>query len=439
MAAHHFHIPVMGTGFTIDTPLRVARFGIDSVMSIVDDALVERVRRHYAQTSGVVIENIGLKAPDSRARRITAYLDLVALLLERQMNELRALPFAPGNDKTKYFELLPEDSMLRRRYLDCLEMPLGPARRTIEDDLTRAMTCGSADVNIMTKLDRPRYDDDGVMLDADHCDAKAALRGFAASRILGNLVLSAGMNPTLLGMLERFPDFYRDADGNVRKGVILKVSDYRSALVQGRFLAKKGIELLELRIESGLNCGGHAFATDGSLMGPILAELCDKRRELEETFAPAVHKYYEQKGMPFVGGPRTIRITVQGGIGNYGEARRMREHYGADATGWASPFLLVPEATALDQLTRDKLAAATERDLYLSNASPLGVPFNNLRGSSSERWTTAPISNSMWPFSRRMAVPISACSLSRRNFSSLSFNARALRLRSVTSRSVTSV
>ncbi len=40
---HAFHIPVMGTGFTIDTPLRVARFGISSVMSLADDALVEQI------------------------------------------------------------------------------------------------------------------------------------------------------------------------------------------------------------------------------------------------------------------------------------------------------------------------------------------------------------------------------------------------------------
>jgi hypothetical protein len=42
--------------------------------------------------------------------------------------------------------------------------------------------------------------------------------------------------------------------------------------------------------------------------------------------------------------------------------------------------------TLMDEATRDQLAAATEDDLYVSNASPLGVQFNNLRGSSSEEW-----------------------------------------------------
>ena len=36
-ATHTFHIPVMGTGFTIDTPLKVARYGVSSVIQIVDD------------------------------------------------------------------------------------------------------------------------------------------------------------------------------------------------------------------------------------------------------------------------------------------------------------------------------------------------------------------------------------------------------------------
>ena len=40
MSLHSFHIPVMGLGFTIDTPLKVAHYGIDSVISIVDDDLI---------------------------------------------------------------------------------------------------------------------------------------------------------------------------------------------------------------------------------------------------------------------------------------------------------------------------------------------------------------------------------------------------------------
>jgi len=195
-------------------------------------------------------------------------------------------------------------------------------------------------------------------------------------------VLSAGVNVTLFGALEDHRDFYRDAEGRIKKGVVLKVSDFRSAMVQGRLLAKKGIEVREYRIESGLNCGGHAFATEGVLLGPILEQFREARAELAG-FGKAVATYYEKRGWAFAGGPLPPRITVQGGIGTFGENRRLLEHYGVDGVGWATPFLLVPEATAVDDDTRARLAAATSADLYLSQASPFGLPLNNLRTSSS--------------------------------------------------------
>ena len=107
---HRFHVPVMGIGFTIDTPLRIGRLGISSVMSLVDDHLIERVRRHYLRDRGQAVDMIGAGEPDARARRITSWLDLVADLLDAQMTEVRAQPFAPGNDKSRYFELLPDDA-----------------------------------------------------------------------------------------------------------------------------------------------------------------------------------------------------------------------------------------------------------------------------------------------------------------------------------------
>jgi hypothetical protein len=391
---HTFHIPVMGTGFSIDTPLRVARFGIDSVMSLVDDALIERVRGHYCRSTGIPYVPIPRAGEDSRARRITAWLDLVAHLVAQQVGALKALPFAPDNDKAKYFEMLPDDSPLRRAYRAMCALPDGADKERLAAALRDGILPGSADVNIMTKLDRLRAGRRGALPELPEplaSDAKAALRGFARSRLDSNLVLSAGMNPTLLGYLETFPEFYRDAEGHARKGVILKVSDLRSALVQGKFLARKGIEVREFRIESGLNCGGHAFATDGELLGPILQQFREARASFHDVFGPLVRQYYEKKGRKYVGEPVPVRVTVQGGIGTFGEVRRLMEQYGVDATGWASPFLLVREATALDDRTRAQLAAATEADLYLSNASPLGVPFNNLRGSSSEVWTRARI------------------------------------------------
>ncbi|MBP6335040.1 MAG: hypothetical protein KA444_06155, partial [Bacteroidia bacterium] len=49
---HTFHIPVMGLGYTIDTPLKVARFGISSVISIIQDILLEQMREFYCTKNG---------------------------------------------------------------------------------------------------------------------------------------------------------------------------------------------------------------------------------------------------------------------------------------------------------------------------------------------------------------------------------------------------
>ncbi len=390
---HSFHIPVMGTGFTIDAPLRVARFGISSVISIVDDMLIDRIRRHYAKQHGLPDAAIPASHPDARAARITTYLDLVHDLVEEQLAAIKALPFESGNDKSLYFELLPESSPLKRRYLSYLALDAGPEKEALGAELTSAMRPGSIDCNIMTKLDPPSFDKEGQVRPPEFSDAKAALRGFALSKVRASIVMSAGINPSLYGYLESFPDFYRTGEEPPKKGVILKVSDFRSSMVQGRFLGKKGIEVREFRIESGLNCGGHAFAANGYLLGPILQEFSDSRDQFPEMFEPLIQTYFEKKGKtyPASGLNRRIPVTAQGGIGTFGEVRRLMEGYGMDATGWASPFLLVPEVTALDEETRKQLMEAREDDLYLSDFSPLGVAFNNLKNSGTHRWTEARI------------------------------------------------
>ena len=82
--------------------------------------------------------------------------------------------------------------------------------------------------------------------------------------------------------------------------------------------------------------------------------------------------------------PHAVRITAQGGIGTEREDKFVREYYGIDSTGWGSPFLLCPEATNVDEKTMQKLAAADEDDYYISDISPLGVSFNNIRDSESD-------------------------------------------------------
>src|SRR5690606_24195563 len=123
-----------------------------------------------------------------------------------------------------------------------------------------------------------------------------------------------GYNPRLYSYIEKFSDFFPDEKGNLKKKIILKVSDYRSALIQGKLLAKKGVWVSEFRIESGLNCGGHAFATDGLLLGPILEEFRNKKTELAQELFDICNKAIDAKGSnKFIEQP-TFRITVQGGI-----------------------------------------------------------------------------------------------------------------------------
>ncbi len=379
---HTFHIPVMGTGFTIDTPLKVARYGISSVISIVDDMLIEEVRRHYCAKEGLPYEPIGDKEEDSRARRITAYLNMVKQLVKEQVERLKKSLFVPGSEITRYYDLLPE-GLLKTAYRQMLGTKDPIEKSQLDTQLRQAAEPGSIDVNIMTKLDRDTYRS-GQKLPPEFSDALAALRGFAKSGLESGVVLSAGLNQRLYSYVAQFPDFFPDEEGRLRKKIILKVSDFRSAEIQGKFLAKKGLWVSEYRIESGLNCGGHAFATKGHLMGPILEEFKYKRERLREDLHEIYNKGLAGAGRPAAGTPHEMRVTVQGGIGTHQEDAFLLRYYQVDGTGWATPFLLVPEVANVDSEHLRKLCEAGEDDVYLSDSSPLGVPFWNLRSSASE-------------------------------------------------------
>jgi len=245
----------------------------------------------------------------------------------------------------------------------------------------------------MTKIDRDNYNKCGEIL-KDSSDAVAALRGYAKSNLTNSSVIfSAGMNPRLYNYLENCKEFDVNEDGGFTKKVIVKVSDYRSALIQGKYLAKKCIWVSEFRIESGLNCGGHAFATEGYLMGPILEEFKSKRQELVNTLFEIYNAALQKKSNRKFIFPPNIIFSVQGGIGTHEEDDFLHRHYNIESTGWGTPFLLVPEATTVDEDTLKLLCAAKERDVVLSGNSPLGVRFHYLKGTSAENEKLLRISN----------------------------------------------
>lgn len=372
----------MGTGFSIDTPMHVARYGIASVISLVDDELIEQMRGYHSNRLGMPYTKINGRDEDARARRITAYLDLVHDVVERQVEELQSTPFVPGSEISRYYEMLPECS-LKRDYQEMLACDVPEQRENLEQKLRESVQPGGIDVNIMTKLDRRPYRN-GQQAEQIDGDAMAALRGFAGSKVSSSVVFSAGLNTHLYGYLAEFPDFVPGEDGISKKTVTLKVSDYRSAWIQGRYLARHGIWVSEFRVESGLNCGGHAFATKGFLMGPILEEFKDKFDTLVEDLHKEYNKGLTNRSLPEMSRPRDVLLTVQGGIGTATEHHSLLRYYRVDRTGWATPFLLVPEVTNVDNHHLDLMCEAGEGDVALDNGSPLGIPFWNLRTSSSE-------------------------------------------------------
>ncbi len=378
---HSFHIPVMGLGFTIDTPVKVAQYGISSVISIIDDVLIEKMREIYSEKFNIPFEPIPQKSEDSRAKRITAYLNLINEIVIENFEELKNSLNKKSKALQKYMELLPDNSILKQKISDFLEDNI--QEKELKSWIQNNLSAGSIDVNIMTKVDKDNYDEDGKM-PVQFNDAHSALRGFAKSNLRSSIVLSAGINPRLYGYFEEFEDFYPDENAELKKKIILKVSDYRSAIIQGKFLAKKGLWVSEYRIESGLNCGGHAFASDGYLMGPILDEFRVNRETLIETIFKIYILALKNKNRVCPQKPLDVKITAQGGVGTSDEHQFLLDYYKIDSVGWGTAFLLVPEVTNVDKHTRKILSKAKEKELYLSKISPLGIPFNSLKGNTKD-------------------------------------------------------
>jgi hypothetical protein len=379
--SHTFHIPVMGIGYTIDTPVRVAQYGISSAISLVDDMIMEKLREFYCSKFNKPFQAISGLLEDHRAQRITAYLNMVDSIVKEKFEAVKNSFMEKGEELEKYMDMLPDMSSLKQKFNQLVRT--GSIRNILRKWIQDNLSAGSIDVNIMTKLDKENYIKD-QKLPVEYNDAHAALRGFAKSNLRSSIILSAGMNPRLYSYMEGFEDFFPGKDGQLKKKIILKVSDYRSAIIQGKFLAKKGLWVSEYRVESGLNCGGHAFATDGYLMGPILEKFKNDReiliRDIHEIYTEALrnkNRWHPEDPLP-------VRFSAQGGVGTAEEHQFLLDYYRLDSVGWGTPFLLVPEATNVDDHTMHQLSKAGENDLYLSNISPLGIPFNTLKGNTKD-------------------------------------------------------
>ena len=104
---HNFHIPVMGLAYSIDSPLKVACYGINSAISIIEDNLVEAMRKHYYQENDGHWITISIKEKDYRVNRISSYLNLMQDWVNSKFEKIKNSSLALGSDLMKYCEMLP--------------------------------------------------------------------------------------------------------------------------------------------------------------------------------------------------------------------------------------------------------------------------------------------------------------------------------------------
>ena len=195
----------MGIGYTIDTPLKIAHLGMDSVISLVDDILLEKLRKMYSEKFEVPYKEITDKIDDFRAKRITSYLNLINDLVDKKIEDLKTITLEKSNELMEYLNMLPNSSTLKDEFkkLTATNFNATDIKKWISNSLHK----GSIDVNIMTKVDKDNYKNN-EKLPIEYNDAHAAVRGFANSNLNSSLILSAGMNPRLYGFLEEFEDFF---------------------------------------------------------------------------------------------------------------------------------------------------------------------------------------------------------------------------------------
>ena len=86
------------------------------------------MRKYHSDLRGKDYTPITNEDEDHRARRITAYLNLVDDIVQDEFAKVRSSQFEPGSEITKYFELLAEDSPLKAQYNTMLA-ETDPARK----------------------------------------------------------------------------------------------------------------------------------------------------------------------------------------------------------------------------------------------------------------------------------------------------------------------
>ena len=228
----NFHIPVMGLAYTIDSPIKIAKYGIDTVVSIVDDVLIDQMHEFYASKFKLPFTKYTNKDVLSRANRIKDFLNTSQKIVDLKFEEFKNTLATNKVVLLDYIEMLPKVSEIKEQLLQFSNEKMESS--IIKEWLDTHLAQGNIDVNIMTKIDKTNFENNEE-LPSTFNDAHLALKGFAESDLNSSLVLSAGMNPRLYSYIEEFEDFFPNKESEFKKKIILKVSDYRSALIQGKF------------------------------------------------------------------------------------------------------------------------------------------------------------------------------------------------------------
>ena len=111
----------------------------------------------------------------------------------------------------------------------------------------------------------------------------------------------------------------------------------------------------------------------------MIEEFKQKKDELIEQVHAVLNDALEGLGKNSLSKPLHMDFTAQGGVGTANEHNLLLDNYGVDLVGWGTPFLLVPEAVNIDTNSFKLLSEAGEDELYLSDISPIGVPYSILR------------------------------------------------------------
>jgi len=178
----------MGTAFTADSPLKVAHYGINTVVALADDVLLERLRKYYSELYNIYYSEINNNTKDYRADRITSYLNLVHDIVSKKYDEFVFTTKEKFEDIKKYYSMLPERSEVKKEFNKIISESFSfeDLSKWLKDNLSM----GSIDVNIMTKVDKVNYFKKDK-LPSEFNDAHAGLRGYARSNLASSVIFSA--------------------------------------------------------------------------------------------------------------------------------------------------------------------------------------------------------------------------------------------------------